>query len=75
MYDVFAVQKDIRLGDLSFAQIAQKYDMTLGEVEDVLDEMCAQEADCDDSDDGYALAYLLVCGTGVMIKRGSRGLS
>lgn len=56
MYDVFAVQKDIRLGDLSFAQIAQKYDMTLGEVEDVLDEMCAQEADCDDSDDGYALA-------------------
>lgn len=56
MYDVFAVQKDIRLGDLSFAQIAQKYDMTLGEVEDVLDEMCVQEADCDDSDDGYALA-------------------
>jgi len=49
MYDVFAVQKDIRLGELSLAQIAQKYDMTLGEVEDVLDEMCAQEASYEDS--------------------------
>ena len=59
MYDVFAVQKDIRLGDLSFAQIAQKYDMTLGEVEDVLDEMCAQEADCDDP--GYCRGYRHNC--------------
>lgn len=50
MYDVFAVQKDIRLGELSYAQIAQKYDMRMGEVLDILDQMCATEVEYEDAE-------------------------
>lgn len=60
MYDAFKMQKDIREGELSFIQIAVKYNVSILDVEDVLSEMISNEReyepDCDDGDDGYALA-------------------
>lgn len=49
------IQDDIDAGILSFGAIAERYDVPREFVEDIYDAMC-DTVDCDDSDDGYALA-------------------
>ena len=53
---VYAIQEDLDRGLLPFAQIAIKHGVPVEWVEQVNDEYVEQEVDCDDSDDGYALA-------------------
>ena len=53
---VFDIQDEIRRGDLSYAEIAQRYDVPLETVEEILDEMIQNEADYDDSADADAEA-------------------
>lgn len=53
------IQEDLAYGYLSFGAIAEKYEqygITREDVELIHNEMVEQEIDCDDSDDGYALA-------------------
>ena len=40
---VFDIQDEIRRGDLSFAQIAERYDVPLETVEEILQEMINNE--------------------------------
>ncbi len=47
---IFDIQDEIRRGDLSFADIAEQYDVPLDTVQLIFDEMCEQEFD--DSMDG-----------------------
>ena len=51
----FDIQVDIEEGELSFKQIATKYGVSLQDVNVIAQEM-QEFIDCDDSDDGYALA-------------------
>ena len=46
----------INEGELSFGRIAEIFGVTRADVETIYDEMMSQDMDCDDSDDGYALA-------------------
>lgn len=53
------IQEYLADGYLSFGAIAEKfeqYGITREDVELIHNEMVEQEVDCDDSDDGYALA-------------------
>ena len=50
------IQEELTLGQLSFHNIAKKYGVSIEDVEEIHQEMVEQEMDCDDSDDGYALA-------------------
>lgn len=50
------IQEEIQRGQLCFADIAKKYNVDIEDVEDINAEMIEYEMDCDDSDDGYALA-------------------
>ena len=50
------IQEELTLGQLSFYNIAKKYGVSIEDVEEIHQEMVEQEMDCDDSDDGYALA-------------------
>lgn len=52
---VYAIQEDIEAGILSFRAIAEKHSVPLSWVDEVANEYVSQP-DCDDSDDGYALA-------------------
>ncbi len=47
---IFDIQDEIRRGDLSFADIAEQYDVPMTTVQQIFDEMCEQEFD--DSMDG-----------------------
>ncbi len=47
---IFDILDEIRRGDLSFADIAEQYDVPLDTVQLIFDEMCEQEFD--DSMDG-----------------------
>lgn len=40
---IFKIQDDIRLGVLSFAGIAKKYGVSMGDVQLAWDELCKQE--------------------------------
>ena len=55
---IFDIQDEIRRGDLSFADIAEQYEVTMDVVQTIFDEMCEQEQDYehDYEDDGEALA-------------------
>jgi len=55
---VFDIQDEIRSGELSFAEIALRYDVPLSTVEDIFDDLMEQEQDYepDYEDDGDALA-------------------
>jgi len=55
---IFDIQDEIRAGDLSFADIAERYEVTMEVVQDIFDEMCLQEEEYepDYEDDGDALA-------------------
>ena len=55
---VFDIQDEIRRGELSYAEIAERYNVPLFTVEDILDFMMEQEEDLepDYEDDGDALA-------------------
>jgi len=55
---IFDIQDEIRSGDLSFAEIAERYDVPLETVEDIFEEMIQDEVDYepDYEDDGDALA-------------------
>ena len=50
------IQQEINDGLLSFESIARKYGVTVEDVNEIYEEMMSQDMDCDDSDDGYALA-------------------
>ena len=50
------IQDAINEGKLSFGRIAEIYGVSRADVEAIYDEMMSQDMDCDDSDDGYALA-------------------
>ncbi|MFM9151301.1 MAG: hypothetical protein ACKOPU_03380 [Candidatus Planktophila sp.] len=56
---VFDIQDEIRSGELSFAEIAERYEVPLSTVEDILQDMIEQEDEDyypDYEDDGDALA-------------------
>jgi hypothetical protein len=55
---IFDIQAEIESGDLSFAEIAERYDVTIDVVQEIFDEMIMQEVDYDPDyeDDGDALA-------------------
>ncbi len=56
---VFDIQAELRTGELSFAEIAERYNVTPATVEDILQDMIEQEAAeyyPDHEDDGDALA-------------------
>ncbi len=55
---IFDIQDEIRTGDLSFAEIAERYDVAIDVVQDIFDDMIEQEQDYepDYEDDGDALA-------------------
>jgi predicted HTH domain antitoxin len=50
------IQDAINEGKLSFGRIAEIYGVSRADVEAIYDEMMCMDMDCDDSDDGYALA-------------------
>lgn len=52
---VYSIQEDIDAGILSFKAIAEKHHVPVSWVDEVANEYVSQP-DCDDSDDGYALA-------------------
>lgn len=52
---VYAIQEDLDAGILSFSAIAEKHEVPVSWVNEVYNEYVPQ-VDCDDSDDGYALA-------------------
>jgi hypothetical protein len=47
---IFDIQAEIRAGELSFAEIAERYDVPLDTVQAVFDDLCDEEFD--DSMDG-----------------------
>ena len=49
------IADEIDRGELSFQQIAVKYGVSFDEVDEIAEDI-RQQIDCDDSDDGYALA-------------------
>lgn len=53
---VLSIEEDLAEGYLSFGAIAEKHGVTRADVELICEQMQEQFADCDDSDDGYALA-------------------
>lgn len=55
---VFDIQAEIRSGELSFAEIAERYDVDLSTVEEIFDDLLDQEEEYepDYEDDGDALA-------------------
>lgn len=55
---VFDIQDELNLGDLSFAEIAVRYDVPQSTVEEIFADMMEQEEDYepDYEDDGDALA-------------------
>ena len=55
---IFDIQDEIRTGELSFAEIAEQYDVTMEVVQDIFEDMIQQEMDYepDYEDDGDALA-------------------
>ena len=55
---IFDIQDEIRSGELSFADIAERYDVPMDTVQEIFDEMILQEAEYepDYEDDGDALA-------------------
>lgn len=54
---VYDIQEEIRRGDLSFQEIADRYDVPLFTVQDIFDYMADMEQDpYDYEDDGDALA-------------------
>jgi len=56
---VYDIQDELRRGDLSFREIAERYDVPLATVEDILQDVMEQEAEDyypDYEDDGDALA-------------------
>lgn len=53
---VISIEEDLAEGYLSFGAIAEKHGVTRADVELIWEQMTEQYADCDDSDDGYALA-------------------
>ncbi len=42
---IFDIQAEIRTGELSFAEIAERYDVPLDTVQAVFDDLCEQEFD------------------------------
>ena len=57
---VFDIQDELDSGELSYEQIAVKYGVSVADVKEIeqelIDNEVEYEPDCDDSDDGYALA-------------------
>ena len=53
---VFDIQDEIRRGELSYAEIAERYNVPLFTVEDILDFTMDEEQEPDYEDDGDALA-------------------
>jgi len=55
---IFDIQDEIQSGELSFAEIADRYDVPMETVEDIFNEMIQQEVEYepDYEDDGDALA-------------------
>ena len=55
---VYDIQDEIRRGDLSFADIAEQYEVPMETVQDIFDDMMENEQDYepDYEDDGDALA-------------------
>lgn len=55
---IYDIQDELRRGDLSFREIAERYDVSLSSVEEILQDLMDQEQDYepDYEDDGDALA-------------------
>ena len=50
---IFDIQDEIERGDLSFAEIAVRYDVPMETVQDIFDDMCLQEQDYEPDYDDY----------------------
>ena len=53
---VISIEEDLAEGYLSFGAIAEKHGVSRDDVEVIWEQLTEQYADCDDSDDGAALA-------------------